>query len=39
MKSFTKTSRVNTTLQIIQPMNDDMAVVIACKIVGLLRNS
>ena len=35
MKAITKTSRVNTALQVIQHMNDSMTVVDACKEVGI----
>ena len=39
MKTITKTSRVNTALQVIQHMNDGMTVVDACKEVGMPRSS
>jgi len=35
MKAITKASRVNTVLQVIQPMNDGMSVVEACRMVGM----
>lgn len=39
MKDITKTSRINTALQVIQHMNDGMTVVEACKEVGIPRSS
>ncbi len=39
MKSLTKTSRLNTALQVIQHMNAGMTVVEACREVGIARSS
>ena len=39
MKAITKTSRVNTALQVFQHMNDGKTVVAACKEVGIPRST
>ena len=39
MKAITKTSRVNTAIQVIQHMNDGMTVVDACNEVGMPRST
>ena len=39
MKYLAKAFRVNTTLQVIQHMNNDMNVVEACHMAGMFRSS
>jgi ACT domain-containing protein len=39
MKAITKSSRVNSAIQVIQHMNDGMTVVAACKEVGIPRST
>jgi ACT domain-containing protein len=39
MKALTKSSRVNSAIQVIQRMNDGMTVVAACKEVGIPRST
>jgi len=39
MKSLTKATRVNTALQVMQRMNNDMTIVDACREVGDLRSA
>jgi len=39
MKSPAKASRLNSFLQVIQPMNNGMTIVDACREVGVLRST